>query len=350
MRERISPRPVLNAALATLGLTALHHVYGGLIFGTPWRVHGAAIAIVVGAALIALATVYVRTHKQLAGYALAAAVIAMPVLATGLFEGGYNHLVKNVLFFAGAPHEVLVALFPPPTYEMPSEVFFELTGIAQMIPAAIAALASVRFIRELRHGHRCHRAICNETLRLRCVTSIDHEPVEIPDPTRLVHLQFRRFAGCPVCNLHLRVFVRRHVELEAAGIREVVVFHSAVEELRAHVQGLPFAVIADPDRRVYREFGVGSSRRALLDPRAWGTILIAVVRSTIAVLRGRERLPSLNPYGGRLGLPADFLIDSRGRVIACKHGEHADDQWTLDDVLQLVRAPAANPSLAVTSG
>jgi len=32
----------------------------------------------------------------------------------------------------------------------------------------------------------------------------------IPEPDGLVHLQFRRFAGCPVCNLHLRSFASRH--------------------------------------------------------------------------------------------------------------------------------------------
>ncbi|MEE3918755.1 hypothetical protein V2I01_10735 [Micromonospora sp. BRA006-A] len=50
--------------------------------------------------------------------------------------------------------------------------------------------------------------------------------VDLPDPDRLIHLQFRRFAGCPVCNLHLRSIVRRHAEIEAAGVREVVLFHS----------------------------------------------------------------------------------------------------------------------------
>ena len=61
------------------------------------------------------------------------------------------------------------------------------------------------------------------------------EPVALPDPDRLVHLQFRRFAGCPVCNLHLRTIVRRHAEITAAGVREVVVFHSSATELREHV-------------------------------------------------------------------------------------------------------------------
>jgi hypothetical protein len=44
---------------------------------------------------------------------------------------------------------------------------------------------------------------------LRARTIHDRE-LAIPDPGRWVHLQFRRFAGCPVCNLHLQAFARRH--------------------------------------------------------------------------------------------------------------------------------------------
>jgi hypothetical protein len=192
----------------------------------------------------------------------------------------------------------------------------------------------LRFVRGLRHGvPSCDRPACRATFALRCLISVTGAAIELPDPARLVHLQFHRFAGCPVCSLHLRSFARRHAELEAAGIREVVVFHSPPDELRGLVADLPFAVIGDPDRRLYRELGVESGRRALLDPRVWGTIVVAVLRSLVAVVRGRERLPSLTPHGGRFGLPADFLIDTRGRILACKHGEHADDQWSVDQVL-----------------
>jgi hypothetical protein len=162
-------------------------------------------------------------------------------------------------------------------------------------------------------------------------------PVALPDPDLLVHLQFRRFAGCPVCNLHLRSIVRRHDEITSAGVREVVVFHSSAAQLREHVADLPFAVVPDPQRRLYREFGVESSRRALLNPRVWPAILRAVARSSWALLRGRERPPSLNPAGGRLGLPADFLIAPDGTVLASKYGEHAYDQWSVDELLHLVK-------------
>ncbi|MEO3923652.1 peroxiredoxin-like family protein [Micromonosporaceae bacterium B7E4] len=174
----------------------------------------------------------------------------------------------------------------------------------------------------------------------RDLTPVTGAALPVPDPDRLVHLQFRRFAGCPVCNLHLRSIVVRHGEIEAAGVREVVVFHSPADELAEHVADLPFAVIADPDKRLYAEFGVESARRALFDPRAWLPILRAVLRSTWAIVRRRERPPATVPHGGRFGLPADFLIAPDGRVLASRYGEHVYDQWSVDELLELAaRAP-----------
>ncbi|GIH92679.1 peroxiredoxin-like family protein [Planobispora siamensis] len=176
------------------------------------------------------------------------------------------------------------------------------------------------------------------TVPARELPSVTGPAVPVPDPGRLVHLQFRRFAGCPVCNLHLRSVVARHAEIEAAGVREVVVFHSPAGELAEHVAGLPFAVVADPGRRLYAEFGVESAVRALLDPRAWATIARAVARSLREIARGRERGPAARPHGGRFGLPADFLIDPDGRVVACRYGEHVYDQWPVEEVLALAAA------------
>lgn len=165
------------------------------------------------------------------------------------------------------------------------------------------------------------------------LVSVSGDAIPIPDPDQLVHLQFRRFAGCPICNVHLQSIVRRHDDIVAAGIREVVVFHSTDDELRRYVGDLPFAVVGDPDKSLYAEFGVGSSVRAVLDPRAVAPTLVSVVRQTIGGSRGQTPVANLNPTGGRLGLPADFLIGSDGRVIACKHGTHANDQWSVDEVL-----------------
>jgi peroxiredoxin len=160
----------------------------------------------------------------------------------------------------------------------------------------------------------------------------------VPDAGRVIHLQFRRFAGCPICNLHLRSFVRRRAEIEAANINEVVVFHSTADELRQYEADLPFAVIGDPDKRLYREFGVEAAPKALTDARAMLAILRTLLPVTVETIRTGKLAANLDPHGGRLGLPADFLIAPDGRVLACKYGEHADDQWSVDELLALAGA------------
>ena len=102
------------------------------------------------------------------------------------------------------------------------------------------------------------------------LTSITDEIIGIPDPTgALTHLQFRRFAGCPICNLHLRSISSRLDEITAAGLREVVVFHSTTAELRKYQDDMPFPVVGDPDKQLYRRFGVEASAKAILKPGAW---------------------------------------------------------------------------------
>jgi peroxiredoxin len=163
--------------------------------------------------------------------------------------------------------------------------------------------------------------------------------VVVPDPTGdYVHLQLRRFAGCPICNLHLRSIVTRHDEIRSHGIREVVVFHATAAELAKHEAELPFALIADPERALYRRLGVERRLRSLLSPRA--------LRAAIAGLAGalgkhstkRSVLGPVKPTGGHLGLPADFLIAPDGRITALKYGRHAYDQWTVDELLDHARA------------
>ncbi|MDZ7884145.1 MAG: peroxiredoxin-like family protein [Mycobacterium sp.] len=167
-----------------------------------------------------------------------------------------------------------------------------------------------------------------ETIALRQLSAIDGAMVSVPDSNRVTHLQFRRFAGCPICHLHLRSITQRHDEIRAAGISEVVVFHSTAEALRKYQVDLPFAVIADPYRDLYTEFGVESSPTAIAHPRAW-----------LAAARGAIRQRSLSAGVGRgedhLGKPADFLIASDGRLLAAKYGSHADDQWSVDEILSL---------------
>jgi hypothetical protein len=84
---------------------------------------------------------------------------------------------------------------------------------------------------------------------------------------------FVAFAGCPICNLHLRAFVARHEEIVSAGVRELVAFHSSNEELLPYQGEFPFDVVGDPQKTVNKRYGVSTSLRAVFDPRAWPAAL-----------------------------------------------------------------------------
>jgi peroxiredoxin len=173
---------------------------------------------------------------------------------------------------------------------------------------------------------------CGNIISKTTLVTVESEPVQIPDAKHLVHLQFRRFAGCPFCSMHLRSIVRRHDEIAAAGIREVVAFRSTAAMLRRHHADLPFAIVPDPQGELYDEYGVASALGAVFNPR----VLLAAVPAVMGML---PKLPAFPPKGeGLLGLPAEFLIATDGRVIASQYGAHADDQWSVDELLSLAKS------------
>jgi len=157
------------------------------------------------------------------------------------------------------------------------------------------------------------------------VSTIHGHAVPIPNPqARYTHVQFRRFAGCPVCNFHLLTMGKRHAEIAAAGIHQIVFFHSSQQEMLKYQAQLPFDCVADTDKTYFRAFKVETSWLALLNPR----ILWSGFRWIWASRRFYNKAEN-----GILGLPADFLLDAQGRVLACKYGQNADDQWDTDDLL-----------------
>lgn len=159
------------------------------------------------------------------------------------------------------------------------------------------------------------------------MASIHGQPIRIPNAAaRYVHLQFQRFAGCPACNFRLLTLSKRLPEIQAAGIHEVVVFHSSVEEMMNYQAQLPFDCIADPTKSLYREYGVEVAWFALLHPSVlWGGF-----RGILATGKFYKRAEN-----GIFGLPADFLIRPNGQIAAVHYGSHAYDNWDVDAILQL---------------
>ena len=123
------------------------------------------------------------------------------------------------------------------------------------------------------------------------VFTLAGEPITVPAATgdeRLVHLQFRRFAGCPICNLHLPSVAQ--LGGEAAALRALMASVAAADlslvaakaalaaaESRYAAGQLSFAE-ADAARDAFirvdgarRRFGLDASL-ALARLRIWSTL------------------------------------------------------------------------------
>ncbi len=131
-------------------ITSVHHLYGAVVYNTPWRAHVAPIAaffiLVIASGLFLFERRPHAPGARMFFWAAVGSILVVPVGLIGLFEGGYNHLLKNILYFSGVSQRVMNSLFPAPKYEMPNNLFFEVTGIGTFFAALPAAYYLCRLV------------------------------------------------------------------------------------------------------------------------------------------------------------------------------------------------------------
>ncbi|MCI0555452.1 MAG: hypothetical protein L0287_31285 [Anaerolineae bacterium] len=142
----------LLASTSVLVLTVIHHVYGAVIYDTPWRLHIVAVAVPAIVLLFAFDLMQQRqpsTRLGKASRALSTMITALlPIAGIGLFEGGYNHTIKNILYFADISQDTFNRLFPPPTYEIPNDFLFEATGVLQFFLGLLSVYYLIKLWKE----------------------------------------------------------------------------------------------------------------------------------------------------------------------------------------------------------
>ena len=160
---KTTTRQLINRAalaiLAAYALTSIHHIYGGLVDGASNRL---LVPIVMAIALlVALGSLY-RYKRSGSGVALASYSIAAVlgwVILSGLVHGGYAHTYKDVLFLLDGQPTLYYALNPNEHYP-PDDVFFEITGVLELVTGYLIALFTFRLIRDKQQ--RDHRASAQE--------------------------------------------------------------------------------------------------------------------------------------------------------------------------------------------
>jgi hypothetical protein len=118
----------INIALMVF-LTSLHHVYGAFHYDTMWRLH----TLIVNLPLLLLVLIISRPSilsPRLEGIRIFITSFFW-IAWVGIYEGIYNHLIKNIIFFTTP--SVYDFFFPSSIYERPNDLIFELTGLAQIL-------------------------------------------------------------------------------------------------------------------------------------------------------------------------------------------------------------------------
>ena len=135
---------VISNSLVYL-LTSFHHYYGAIVYNTPWRKdvvpNGGAVMLV--AILCLLLYRYLNKKAFLVIYLLLTFLVFS--LGIGIFEGAYNHLLKDLFYFSGMKLSAWRMLYPAPTYEIPNNLIFETSGIAQFF----VALFQIYYLRKV---------------------------------------------------------------------------------------------------------------------------------------------------------------------------------------------------------
>ena len=153
-------------------------------------------------------------------------------------------------------------------------------------------------------------------------------------------LSFFRYASCPLCNLRIQELIREYDRLTFNGLLVLAVFQSPAERIVHYVgrQLPPFAIIPDPELKLYRAYGVESSWGGFF--RAWTLGLPKVVQSVL----GKGFLPG-SVEGDLNRIPADFVIGPEGELIDVYYGQDIGDHMPLSRVMQGLAQTASYQSL-----
>jgi hypothetical protein len=134
--------------------TTIHHVYGAYIYHTPDRIHALAISIPVILLILYFDSRFSKSsppHRTISTILYMVVIFVPTLLLIGVLEGIYNHIFKNILFsFRVSEHTIIhtfYGFYDPEIIEIPNDVFFEVTGIAQGFLAIPIAIYFARFSR-----------------------------------------------------------------------------------------------------------------------------------------------------------------------------------------------------------
>lgn len=143
-------------------------------------------------------------------------------------------------------------------------------------------------------------------------------------------IAFFRYASCPLCNLRVHELIENYGKLKD-NLEIVMIFQSPKEKIEQYVgkQNIPYRVIPDPARKLYRLYKVEYSWIAFF--KAW-TIKI---QNVFSALFKYKYFPG-SVEGEIHRVPADFIIDIDGKILRAFYGKDIGDHLPLNEVIEVI--------------
>ncbi len=135
-------------------------------------------------------------------------------------------------------------------------------------------------------------------------------------------LAFFRYAACPLCNLRVHQLIQAYPTLQSKGVDILAFFESPKDKILKYVgtQDVPFPIVADPEREIYKLYGVESSVVGMMK----GLLRISDFSEAAA-----KKLMFFDPHNDIALIPADFLIQPDLTIHAAYYGKDIGDHLDL---------------------
>lgn len=169
------------------------------------------------------------------------------------------------------------------------------------------------------------------------VRDIDDRTIRLSDfQGGKVLLAFFRNVHCPFCNVRIHHLSLNKASFEEKGLKMIFFFESPKELIteslfHRHVQPIP--LIADPEKKIYRQYGVEASTFKML-----GTFLSSG-NSDIKKQNKTFDLPEDTSTKATQNLiPADFLIDEQLIIQKAHYGANLKDHISINEINQFIQS------------
>lgn len=141
-------RKVSLTILVVYLVTSIHHVYGAWLYETPWRNHIAYQGFTWLMISYGIMLAWILWKKKFLTWVFVVFAGFFFIGAIGFFEGAYNHVLKNILYYGGLNIDTLHQMYPPPKYQLPNDWLFEISGVFTFVVALWCLKSMIIWIRE----------------------------------------------------------------------------------------------------------------------------------------------------------------------------------------------------------